>query len=298
MAFAGMFLMTLFFFLIIIGGSTLVGLILLIIALVQGNKVRKQRRPKKTGKVWVLSIIGGVFMLPLVGSVMFMGFAMAAGQWESYHSLAHNVNEGNYERVEALLKSGVNPDCTVDSNEPAAEGERTLLSYMCENGGFMDQFEDPVDDVVTEEELAMMQLLIDYGADIECIYYRDSKDYERHTYHQETDMYLTTDRCGFTPLHYAVRSGDLEVVKLLVENGADVNAVDYCGYTPIHIAIDFLDGQEGADVLEYLIDHGADLMAETNYGQSVIFLFWRNEMEEDSPMGIVLEEAFAECYPQ
>lgn len=297
MAFAGMFLMTLFFFLIIIGGSTLVGLVLLIIALVQGNKVRKQRGPKKTGKVWVLSIIGGAFMLPLVGSIMFMGFAMAAGQWESYNSLAQNVNEGNYARVEALLKSGVDPDCTVDSNESAQDGERTLLSYMCESGGFMDQFEDPVDDAVTEEELAMMQLLIDYGADLDCIYYRDSKGYERHTYHEETDMYLTTDRCGFTPLHYAVYSGNLAVVKLLVENGADVNATDYCGYAPIHVAVDFLHDQEGADILQYLIDQGADLTVETNYGQSVIFLAWRNEIEEDSPIGTVLAENYENLFP-
>lgn len=297
MAFAGMFLMALFFFLIILGGSSLIGLILLIIALVQGNKVRKMRGPKRTGKVWVLSILGGVFMLPLIGFIMFMGYAMAAGQWEAHNSLAENVNEGNYARVEALLKKGVDPDCTVDSNKPAQDGERTLLSYMCENDGFMDQFEDSVDGQVTDEELEMMQLLIDYGADIDYVSYRDSKEYERHTYQEETDVYLTTDRCGFTPLHYAVYSGDLEVVKLLVENGADVNATDYCGYAPIHVAVDFLYGQEGAEILQYLIGQGADLTAETNYGQSVVFLAWRNEIEENSPMGEVLAENYEMMFP-
>jgi ankyrin repeat protein len=39
-----------------------------------------------------------------------------------------------------------------------------------------------------------------------------------------------------TPLHAAVAGGYVEVSLLLIENGADVNAVDAGGHTPLHIA--------------------------------------------------------------
>ncbi|MCA1648709.1 MAG: ankyrin repeat domain-containing protein [Acidobacteria bacterium] len=39
-----------------------------------------------------------------------------------------------------------------------------------------------------------------------------------------------------TPLHAAVAGGHVDVSLLLIERGADVNAVDAGGYTPLHIA--------------------------------------------------------------
>ena len=39
-----------------------------------------------------------------------------------------------------------------------------------------------------------------------------------------------------TPLHTAVSSRNLEIVKILLQNGADVNTTDEDGFTPLHIA--------------------------------------------------------------
>ncbi len=44
------------------------------------------------------------------------------------------------------------------------------------------------------------------------------------------------DEDGLTPLHYAARYSHLQVVKLLVERGADVNARAEDGITPLHFA--------------------------------------------------------------
>ena len=44
------------------------------------------------------------------------------------------------------------------------------------------------------------------------------------------------DNDGDTPLHYAASGGHLDVVKFLVENGADVNAKDKYGRTPLDVA--------------------------------------------------------------
>lgn len=58
---------------------------------------------------------------------------------------------------------------------------------------------------------------------------------------------------GNTPLHEAIWK--LELVKCLVEAGADVNAQSIHGHTPIMYAA----FQQKFDVISYLIDHGADI---------------------------------------
>jgi ankyrin repeat protein len=39
-----------------------------------------------------------------------------------------------------------------------------------------------------------------------------------------------------TPLHFAADRGHIEIVNILIANGADVNAVDEEGQTPLMIA--------------------------------------------------------------
>jgi uncharacterized protein len=61
-------------------------------------------------------------------------------------------------------------------------------------------------------------------------------------------------RGGLTALHFAVREGDLESVKVLVEGGADVNQVSEYGWTPLLTATQNRFYQLG----KYLLEHGAD----------------------------------------
>lgn len=67
-------------------------------------------------------------------------------------------------------------------------------------------------------------------------------------------------KMGETPLMRAARSGDLASVKLLVSGGAEVNVAEHeRGQT----ALMWASAQQHADVVEYLLDHGADLNART-----------------------------------
>ncbi|XP_006813082.1 uncharacterized protein LOC100373654 [Saccoglossus kowalevskii] len=62
------------------------------------------------------------------------------------------------------------------------------------------------------------------------------------------------DQC--TPLHWAASQGDLSIVKLLLESGADINAqTTEHGLMPVHEAA--INGH--SDVVEYLLLHGASL---------------------------------------
>ncbi len=276
-------------FLVFVVAPAVIGIVLLVMAVAKGRK--KDSRTKK--QVWFQGILGSVLMLPLLISLIYVG-SVKFDDWQRNHnSLVYNVNHGNYARVEALLKEGANPDCTLH-NLPADEGKKALLSYMCENNGFMDEFDNPVDASLTREEREMMQLLIDYGADVNRVDYDHAKESAVHKTLSEADYDSNTDACGFTPLMYAVRSGDSMTVQFLVENGADVNAADYCGYTPVHIAVSCLDGRSGAYMLEYLIEQGADVTAVTNYGQDVNDLFAQNDMLDRTHMQKVLTDTYKE----
>ncbi|KAI9443873.1 hypothetical protein H4582DRAFT_1846239 [Lactarius indigo] len=60
-----------------------------------------------------------------------------------------------------------------------------------------------------------------------------------------------------TPLHEASSARHLEIVRILIENGADVNAQNETHSTPLHRAA--LQGN--LKILGFLIEHGADVMA-------------------------------------
>ena len=63
-------------------------------------------------------------------------------------------------------------------------------------------------------------------------------------------------------------SGQLEVVKWLVEKGADVNATNKDGRTVLHSAAD--SGQ--LDVVKWLVEKGADVNATDKDGKTVLHM--------------------------
>ena len=72
------------------------------------------------------------------------------------------------------------------------------------------------------------------------------------------------DDAGHTPLHEASRSGHVEVARALIDYGADINARDRYQWTPIHTS-----ANEGHDeLLELFLERGVDIHARGDEGET------------------------------
>ena len=67
---------------------------------------------------------------------------------------------------------------------------------------------------------------------------------------------------GWTPIHYAAWYGHVDVATLLLGRGAEVNVKDNAGLTPIHYAAWYAH----ADVVRLLLDRGAEVNVKGNDG--------------------------------
>jgi ankyrin repeat protein len=153
------------------------------------------------------------------------------GEGPSIHGVARN---GHLELVKALISAGT--DVNVKDDYGA-----TPLHYAAK-GNFPE----------------VVKYLLEMGADV----------------HAKDDM-------GKTPLHYVVEGSDIyeatkpdedpspeerrriEIMRLLIERGANVNAKDHEGRTPLHYAA-FSDTP--FKLARYLVDRGTDINAKDEGG--------------------------------
>jgi len=86
-----------------------------------------------------------------------------------------------------------------------------------------------------------------------------------------------------TPLHTVCSWGELAPVKVLIKYGADVNACGDIGATPIFNAV--IGGN--AEVVKFLIQSGANLSIKNNTGRSVIN-YAKNISASEDIIGLLL----------
>ena len=153
--------------------------------------------------------------------------------------LIEAVKNNDIEEVKSLLERGLQPDFTGEYNFNGYE--KFLLRY-----------------VVECDNLEMLKLLLDNGG----------REYINYEY----------PRVPGTPketlLHKAAAHGNVEIVKLLLDYGADVNARNEHGETPLFdtMYIDHSDGYNDKydQVVDLLLKYGADINAVNNEGNTPI----------------------------
>ena len=127
------------------------------------------------------------------------------------------------------------------------------------------------------------------GADVNVDKYSDFTGYEKNAlniamFHKRTEMVrlllengadvnAKSELSGRTPLMSAAGiDGKTEIVRLLLENGADVNAADHYGHTALMIAMEGINdsGNQTETVVKLLLEKGADVNAKNKAGNTAL----------------------------
>jgi ankyrin repeat protein len=87
-------------------------------------------------------------------------------------------------------------------------------------------------------------------------------------------------RYGLTALHYAVRGGKLPLIKLLLERGAQADALDEDGLTPLLHLSKTRSKADPIPVMELLVASGADVDARDGSQSTLLMYFARRGLAE------------------
>lgn len=85
----------------------------------------------------------------------------------------------------------------------------------------------------------------------------------RHRLDKGVDVNVIDDEANWTPLLYASAYNHPDIVRLLLERGADVNAKNIQDLTPIMLA-------QSMEVVRLLFEHAADIHARDEFGNTVL----------------------------
>ncbi|MBU1043375.1 MAG: ankyrin repeat domain-containing protein [Candidatus Omnitrophica bacterium] len=124
-----------------------------------------------------------------------------------------------------------------------------------------------------------VQLLLEQGADVNTTFdngdtalmfavYKGQIEIVKLLLANSADVNAQSFDLGVTALHVAVRGNNLEIVKLLVEHNARINAVSSTGITPLMLAAE----NGWLDIARFLIAKKALLNARNNQGDTALMI--------------------------
>ena len=105
------------------------------------------------------------------------------------------------------------------------------------------------------------------------VYQLQEKQPDRHRatdYTKRSGREPQATNTGWTPLHvvcfYYKNENLIEIVRLLIQHGAEVNAKKVDGKTPLHLVCQYYKNSNLMDLVHLLIENGAD----SNVAQSLL----------------------------
>lgn len=95
----------------------------------------------------------------------------------------------------------------------------------------------------------------------------------------------SVDEDGYTPLHRAAYSNNVDIAKILIQYGANVNAKTEFEWTPLHSAVKW----SNAECAALLLQHGADVNAISQGQQTPLHVAATVSNCRETAMTLMLE---------
>ena len=130
--------------------------------------------------------------------------------------------------------------------------KNTLLTDWLHSSAVVDMEENGITPIfwVRNDNVEIAKLLIENGADVNA----KTKHKTWTKFGKVVNSPTVSIPAQSTPLYIAIINNYIKTSKLLIENGADVNAKDAKGHTPLHFA-------KNLEIVKLLIKNGADVNA-------------------------------------
>ncbi len=112
--------------------------------------------------------------------------------------------------------------------------------------------------------ISLFLALTSFGQEIHKAVQKGDIEQVKKLLEENPQLINVKDETGRTPLHWAARIQNLQMMKLLLERGANVNAQDDNGIAALHSLV-FRGNQKG---VEHLLEHGADVNIVDNDGNT------------------------------
>jgi len=192
--------------------------------------------------------------------IVFTGFSVShAGSYDDFFTA---IVQDDVNKVSALLGRGFDPN-TVDASGSAGllvaikTGSMNVAQALSNWPQTNAEVRNAADEsalmlAALTGELALCQLLIKKGADV--------------------------NKPGWAPLHYAATKGHLDVMNLLLEENAYIDAASPNGTTPLMMAAHY--GTESA--VKLLLEAGADPLLKNAQGLSAVDFAHRGNRTESA----------------
>lgn len=126
---------------------------------------------------------------------------------------------------------------------------------------------------IETKSFKMVKLLLDHGVPVNPIKERSDSPLETAVIHGDVKIVRLLIERGANVrgkylflLSQAVAFNKVEIAKILVENGADLNESDTDGETPLIIAVEM----ESYDMVKFLLEKGADVSRKDGRGDTVV----------------------------
>lgn len=168
-----------------------------------------------------------------------------------------------YSKREEKWKEGYTALC-VAAHNGRDDIVRLLLEQGADLNARIDHYSTPLCEAAENGHIRIVKLLLANGADV-----NEIRNDGRSALHcaVQREFYKVIDcllECGAdvnlkvsgdSPLHFAAAIGNLKILKLLLSNGAELNATNLSDATPLFIAVQ----RNRNEIVECLVKHGADV---------------------------------------